>query len=73
MNKIENFINNLNKWDVIDYKGESYTIDNIDWDLFELINDDNYEIVSYDELFTDLASTKQDYENDYIIMKSLWK
>jgi site-specific DNA-adenine methylase len=63
-------IEELNKWDLINYKGESYTISDIDWDIFEL---DNYKIVSYDDLFTDLSETKQDYENDYIIMKALWK
>jgi site-specific DNA-adenine methylase len=67
---VKDFISNLNKWDVINYKGESYTISDIDWDIFEL---DNYKIVSYDDLFTDLSETKQDYENDYIIMKALWK
>jgi len=57
--KIKNFIDNLSKWDIIDYKGESYVIDSIDWEIYELLNKNNkWQIITYDDLFDDLLENE---------------
>lgn len=67
--KIKNFIDNIDKWDIIDYKGISYVITDIDWEVIEIENSDGWKVISDDELFDDMMESISDEENN----NELWR